>query len=243
MKGWSHDEYVSPIKQINRSQSQLNLSSYRFLAEWKLWGNTEPELTGWNHGKYDCLFDEIQLAYLHPFYSTGRSFSILRPCASSILFSQKALQSLAELVMTGWGHGEYVSPMKQLYITQSTCRLDNTNAKTLLCYIYRHFAWSIKLGIVMLWGEKCQLTAMVTTDAEIYKGRAFLWLAIPSQRREMASCSIRLRSRQGYIFALLSFVMRLWISEETCAPQILCIILMSFKCGLQKNQYFFLLNF
>ena len=72
----------------------------------------------------------------------------------------------------------------------------------LLCYIYRHFAWSIKLEIVMLWGEKCQLTAMVTTDAEIYKRRAFLWLAIPSQRREMASCSIRLHSRQSYIFAL-----------------------------------------
>ena len=129
-------------------------------------------MTGWSYGKYVSSINRqnIIAAELYPFYSTGRSYSILRPCASSILFCQNAIQSLAELVMAGWGHGEYVSPIKQLYITQSTCRLDNTNAKALLCYIYRHSAWSIKLEIVMLWGEKCQLTVMVTTDAEIYKG-------------------------------------------------------------------------
>ena len=30
MTGWSHDEYVSPMKQIHRIQLQLNLSSYKF---------------------------------------------------------------------------------------------------------------------------------------------------------------------------------------------------------------------
>ena len=63
----------------------------------------------------------------------------------------------------------------------------------LLCYIYKHFAWSIKLGSVILRGEKCQLAGMVTTDAE--KWRAGV-LMIGSKSRDAVLMIGEMQSRR-----------------------------------------------
>ena len=87
-KTWTDNDWVElwqiciSNKQTKDNRSWIILFLW---VEWRLWDEAEVVLTGWKHGKYECLSNEIQLAHLHPFYSTGRSFSVLRPCASSIL--------------------------------------------------------------------------------------------------------------------------------------------------------------
>ena len=54
--------------------------------------------------------------YNRPIWRSPRAkrfFSIRPPCASSSLFCQKPIQSLAEPVISGWSYGKYVSPIKQ----------------------------------------------------------------------------------------------------------------------------------